>query len=219
MPGIILPLALVVALAAPGTAHAAWSFDFQWRSLASFFTLVPVNRVEPDGSVTPFDEVRIEGTRNGQGVLLVTQPPELGGGFFFEFSGPGGSGAGQAEPGGTIFGGQFTFPLPPDVPTGGSGTPLIDEGRLDFAGDPAQPSGVSISYLRADSPHCLFNCSVIEFGGSGTRRTLAAPEPAIALLVAAGLAGAVVSRARRATPTPRTAPGGDPRRRRPARSS
>lgn len=200
MPRIVLPLALVVALAAPGTAHAAWSFDFQWTSIASFFTLVPVNRVEPDGSVTPFDEVRITGTRSGEGALAVTQPAELGGGFFFGFSGRGGAGSGQAEPDGTIPGGNVAFPLPPDVPLGGSGTPRFDEGRLDFAGDPAQPSGVSISYLRADSPHCLFNCSVLEFTGSGTRRAVSAPEPAVALLLAAGLAGAAVTRARRRRP-------------------
>jgi MYXO-CTERM domain-containing protein len=192
-----LAIALTIALSVPAPAHAAWLFDFQWSSFASFFTLIPVDRVEPDGSVTPFDEVRIEGTRNGQGLLTLTQPAELAGGYFFEFSGAGASGSGQAEPEGLIPGRRFAFPLPPEVPLGGMSSPRIDEGRIDLAGPPGSPSGVSITYLATDSPHCMFDCSAIGFSGSGTRRTVSAPEPAALLFVAAGLGAALVRRRRR----------------------
>lgn len=192
LPTVALVVALV--LAAPGAAHAVSIFDFDWRSFAEFSTLIPVNRVEPDGSITPYDQVRISGTRSGHGELALTRPPVLEGGFFFEFSGTGGSGAGQTLPDGTIVPGQFVFPLPPDVPIGTGPASGFSGGRLDLVGNPSSASAVSISYFEGTSPHCLFSCYAIEFSGAGTRRAVSASEPGATVIVALGLAAAMAAR-------------------------
>jgi hypothetical protein len=196
MARIVPALALVLVVAGPAIVQAVSLFDFDWTSFAEFSTLIPVNRVEPDGSVTPFDEVRISGTRNGLGVLALTRPPELDGGFFFEFSGIGGGGAGQTLADGTILPGQIGFPLPPDVPVG-TGPAGFAGGALTFVGSPSSASALSISYFEGTSPHCLVDCFAIEFSGTGRRRAVSAPEPSGALLVAIGLVVAVAAGTRR----------------------
>jgi hypothetical protein len=196
MARIVPALALIVLVAVPGRAHAVSFFDFDWVSFAEFSTLIRVDRVEPDGSITPFDEVRISGTRTGHGVLALTQPPELGGGFFFEWSGTGGNGSGEALADGTILPGHIGFPLPPAVPVG-TGPAGFAGGSLRLTGAPRAASALTISYLEGTSPHCLFDCFAIEFSGTGTRRAVSAPEPSAALLVALGLLAAVAAGARR----------------------
>ena len=177
-------VALVVALviAAPPAAHAVWFFDFDWRTDATFYTLLP-------------DEVFISGTTTGHGVLALTRPPELAGGFSFEFSGTGGGGFGQTlEDGTTIVPGQIGVPRPPDVPlaTGLGEGPSI--GRLNLVGSPSNPSAISIRYGERTAQACLFSCGGIEFSGAGTRRAVTAPEPSATLIVALGLAAAVAAR-------------------------
>lgn len=184
-------LVVALVLAAPATARALTLFDFQWTSSATFSTLIPVNREEPDGTVTPYDEVRRSGTLTGSGTLALTLPSATADGYTFQFSGPAGSGAGQALPGGQILPGQFTFALPADVPV----TPGVDAlsgGTLTLQGNPAQPSGIAITYFESTSPHCLFDCSSVTFTGFGQARgaAVAAAEPADAVLAALGLLGA-----------------------------
>jgi len=103
VPALWLVIALVFV--APPAAQAASFLDIDWKSSAEFFTLFPV-------------EVRISGTRTGHGVLALSRPTELDGGFFFEFSGPGGSRVGQTLADATILPGQFGFPLPPRFQSG-----------------------------------------------------------------------------------------------------
>lgn len=187
-----------VVLAAPGAARGVSLFDFEWSSSATFSTLVPVNRVEPDGSVTPFDPIRQTATQAGSGVLALTLPSTSVDGYSFEFSGPGGSGSGAALPGGEILPGSFSFTLPPDVPVFLPGLEAISGGRLTLEGDPARPSAVSIEYFEGPSPHCMFDCSSVQFQGLGLSNstTVAAFEPEAALLAAVGLLGVAWFRTR-----------------------
>lgn len=198
MTAIVALFVSLLALTVPAAAHAASLFDFAWRSSANFSTLVPVNRVEPDGSVTPYDQVRQTGTRAGSGVLTLTLPSTSVDGYTFEFSGADGAGTGAARSGGEILPGTFTFALPSDVPVNLPGVEALSGGHLAVAGDPARPSTVSISYFEGSSPHCAFNCSSVQFQGLGQARanTVAAAEPAPALLAAAGLLGVAWLRAR-----------------------
>ena len=191
---VVVVFTLVGVLSSVGMAGAQMLFDFGWTSSASYSTLIPVNRVEPDGGVTPFDPVRLGGTRSGTGVLALTPQAD---GFSFTFSGAGGTGGGGTLAGGEILQGRLIFPLPADVPVRGPGSPELSGGWLAFDGPRAQPTGVSMAYFEGASPHCMFECSSIEFRGLGTRRsggsTVTASEPAsmalvgIALLVAARL--------------------------------
>lgn len=198
MPERACLLALLLVLTAPGAARATSLFDFGWTSSAEFTTLVPVNRTEPDGSVTLFDEVRLRGTRSGSGILTLTSPSAAFDGYGFEFSGIGGGGSGDTLPGGEILDGHVSFPLPPDIPVDGAGG-LLSGGLLTLEGDPARPSGLSISYFAGSSPHCLFNCSRVEFHGVGRpRASVAAVEPEGVIVVALGLLGAAWVRSRRA---------------------
>ena len=180
----VVALVIALVLASPPVAHAVSLFDFDWKSFAEFFTLFP-------------DEVRISGTKSGHGVLALNRPPELDGGFSFEFSGTGGSGVGQTLADGTILPGQFDFPLPPDVPVGTGPASGFSGGALNFVGSPSNPSAISISYFEGTSPHCLSNCYGIEFSGVGTRRVVSAPEPFVTLIAALGLAAALATRAQR----------------------
>jgi len=207
MTAIVALFVFVFALITPGGAHAASLFDFEWSSSALFSTLLPVNRVEPDGSVTPYDEVRQRGTRAGSGTLTLTQPGASVGDYVFEFSGTGGAGAGEARAGGEIAPGSFTFALPSDVPRSGPGAWTLGGGHLTLEGDPARPSAVSISYFEGTSPHCVFDCSSVEFRGFGRARgdAVAAAEPEGAMLALLGLLGLGWLRAR-ATRMPPTAP-------------
>ena len=184
---------LVTVFSSVGVAGAQMLFDFGWTSSASYSTLVPVNRVEPDGSITPFDQVSIGGTRSGIGVLALTPQSD---GFSLTFSGSDGSGAGATLAGGEILQGRLIFPLPPDVPLHLPGRPNLSGGWLAFDGSRRQPTGVSIAYVEGASPHCTFDCSSIEFRGLGTRTSggsVTASEPmsivlvGVALLVAARL--------------------------------
>lgn len=195
----IVALFLSVLAFTPGSAHAASVFDFEWSSSATYSTLVPVNRVEPDGSVTPYDQVQRTGTRAGAGTLTLTLPSTSVDGYTFEFSGASGSGAGAALSGGEILPGAFTFALPADVPVTLPGLELISGGFIGLEGDPARPSTVSISYFEGASPHCQFNCSSVQFQGLGRARasTVAAAEPADALLATLGLLGVAWLRGRR----------------------
>lgn len=200
MTAIVALFVFAFASITPGAAHAASLFDFEWSSSALFSTLLPVNRVEPDGSVTPYDEIRQSGTRAGSGVLTLTLPGASVGDYLFEFSGSGGAGTGQALAGGEILPGGFTFALPSDVPVSGPGAAALSGGHLTLEGDPARPSAVSISYFEGTSPHCLFNCSSVEFRGLGRARgnAVAAAEPEAAMLAALGLLGVAWRRARAA---------------------
>lgn len=193
-------LALVFVMAAPGVAFADWQFSFDWTSSAWYSTLIPVNRVEPDGSITPYDQVQISGTRSGTGTLVLAQPPEFGGAYAFEFAGPSGGGAGQTELDLAILPGMIGFPLPTDVPGGQLGD-VYAAGGLQLVGDAARPSAISISFMQSASPHCMFDCGAIEFTGYGSR-TVAAPEPSAALLVGVGLVVGVLRRVRRQRTTP-----------------
>lgn len=193
--GLLISLLVLVT---PAVAHAASLFDFEWTSSATYSTLIPVNRVEPDGSITPYDQVRQTGTLAGSGLLTLTLPSTSVDGYTFEFSGTNGAGAGAALPGGEIPPGAFSFSLPADVPVALPGLQLISGGFIGFEGDPAAPSAVSISYFEGSSPHCQFDCSSIQFQGFGRARgnTVAAAEPENALLAAIGLLGVAWLRAR-----------------------
>lgn len=198
MPERACLFAILLVLAAPAAARATSLFDFDWTSSAEFTTLIPVNRVEPDGSITPYDQVRLSGTRSGSGILALTPPSAAFDGYGFEFSGVGGGGSGDTLPGGEILDGHISFPLPPDVP-GGDGGGSFNGGLLTLEGDPSRPSGLSISYLAGSSPHCLFNCSRVEFHGVGRARgTVAAVEPEGVVVVVLGLLAAAWVRSRRA---------------------
>lgn len=192
---MIVVLALVLVLGTFGTADAQLLFDFSWTSTASFSTLVRVNRVEPDGSITPFDQVRIDGTRTGSG-LLVLAPLADEEGFSFTFSGSGGSGSGTTLAGGEILPGQLSFALPPDVPVHLPGNANLSGGFLMLAGPAPSPTGLSISYFEGVSPHCQFGCSSITFSGSGVRHAgpVTAAEPSSMLLV--GIAMLTLARLR-----------------------
>lgn len=198
MRAMVSLVCFVVGLGAPATATAVTIFDFDWTSSAFFSTLIRVDRVEPDGSVTVFDEVRRSGTLGGSGDLALTLPDAGFDGYVFEFSGADGSGAGEALPDGTILAGTFAFPLPPGVPLD-LGSSTLAGGFLELQGDPRQPSAVSVAYFEGSSPHCLFDCSSVEFVGLGRARSgrVAAPEPANALVAMLGLLAAVWLRRRR----------------------
>lgn len=199
MTAIVTLFLSVLFVTLPDAASAASAFDFEWSSSATFSTLVPVNRVEPDGSVTPYDRVQRTGTRAGSGTLTLTLPSASVDGYTFEFSGTNGAGAGSARAGGEILPGTFSFALPEDVPVTLPGLALASGGVLEFEGDPARPSTVSISYYEGSSPHCQFNCSSVQFQGLGRTRasTVAAAEPASALLATLGLLGVAWLRRRR----------------------
>jgi len=193
---MIVVIALVLLLLGTfGTADAQLLFDFSWTSTASFSTLVRVDRVEPDGSITPYDQVRIDGTRTGSG-LLVLAPVADGEGRSFSFSGTGGSGSGTTLAGGEILPGQLSFALPPDVPVHLPGNANLSGGFLALAGPAQSPTGLSISYFEGASPHCQFGCSSITFSGSGVRHAapVTAAEPSSILLV--GLAMLTLARLR-----------------------
>lgn len=198
MTAIVALFVSLLALTIPAAVHAASVFDFEWSSSASYSTLVPANRVEPDGSVTPYDRIQQTGTRAGSGVLTLTLPSTSVDSYTFEYSGTGGSGAGAALSGGEILPGTFTFALPTDVPVILPGLETLSGGFLALQGDPAQPSALSISYFEGASPHCAFNCSSVQFQGFGLARanTVAAVEPGSALLAAVGLLGVAWLRAR-----------------------
>ena len=198
MRGMVSLVCFCVSLGAPATASAVTIFDFDWTSSAFFSTLIRVDRVEPDGSITVFDEIRRSGTLDGSGTLVLT-PPDAGfDGYVFEFSGVDGGGAGQTLPDGTILAGTFAFPLPPDVPVD-LGSSSLFAGFLELQGDPLEPATLSISYVQGSSPHCLFDCSSVEFVGFGRARSgrVAAPEPAGALVAMLGLLAAAWLRRRR----------------------
>ena len=192
-------LALLLTLTTPGAAHATSLFDFEWTSSARSSTLVRVDRVEPDGSVTPYDEVRRSGTRTGSGVLTLTLPSTSVDGYTFTFSGTDGAGAGAARNAGEIPAGAFTFALPSNVPVSLPGVDEYSGGRLTLQGDPGRLSTVSIEYVEGSSPHCVLNCSSVEFRGLGVprRATVAAMEPPGSMLTALGLLGMAWLRARR----------------------
>jgi hypothetical protein len=199
MTAIVVLFALLLALVTSGTAHAASLFDFAWSSSARSSTLVRVDRVEPDGSITPYDEVKTSGTRKGSGVLTLTLPSTSVDGYTFTFAGADGAGTGAARTGGEIPPGGFSFALPSDVPVDLPGVDGYSGGRITLQGDPARPSAVSIAYVEGSSPHCVVNCSSVEFQGLGVprRATVAALEPQDAMLAALGLLGVVWLRGRR----------------------
>ena len=195
---MIVVIALVLILGTVGTAGAQMLFDFSWTSTASFSTLVRVDRVEPDGSITPYDQVRIDGTRTGSGVLALA-PLADGEGSSFRFSGAGGSGSGATLAGGEILPGQLSFALPPDVPVRLPGNANLSGGFLMLAGPAQSPTGLSISYFEGVSPHCQFGCSSITFSGSGDRHagSITAAEPSSMLLVGIALLTLARLRSRR----------------------
>src|SRR5690349_21851678 len=111
MMGSIRALAFVIApmvvlVVAPAAAAQVSFFHFDWNTSAEFSTFDPAT----------FETSRISGTISGHGVLALARPPELNGGFFFEFSGAGGGGFGQTLPDRRIVPGQISNPLPPSVP-------------------------------------------------------------------------------------------------------
>jgi MYXO-CTERM domain-containing protein len=197
MPARVLLLLLLLVLGAPGAAFAVSLFDFQWTSSSWFSTLIPVNRTNPDGSITPYDEVSRSAAMSGSGILALTPPSVEFAGYRFEFSGTGGSGGGRTYASGQISEGDITFPVSPDVPVSGGGP--YSGGLLKLEGDPARPSGISISYFAGSSPHCMFNCSSVEFQGSGRVRTatVAASEPGALFVTGLILLGAAWLRRRR----------------------
>ncbi len=196
---VVLTLGLVLVPAVPAAADLV--FDFSWQSSIDYWTAIPVNRVNPDGSVTPYDQVRLDGTLAGTGTLTLG-PSTAGftaGGHVFAFDGTAGGGGGAAYPDGHIDADPrfIQFPIP-SIPTPPVPAPdpfffsPTNGGLLTLDGDPADPSGISISFFSGSSPHCTFGgCETVSFLGEGTR-TVSTAEPAPLVLVAAALGSILV---------------------------
>ncbi|MGH7392863.1 MAG: hypothetical protein ACREM3_25930 [Candidatus Rokuibacteriota bacterium] len=179
---IALGIALLVS---PAMAAGDLLYQMEWQQVDGFSTLVRVNRQNPDGSVTVFDEVRRTNTSAGVGVLRLAPLPLL------------------PEPDRTWYDASLDGVSFANVALGAS--PAIEPqclhplcvGVVSAEGDPARPARLGLSFADTDSPHCLFNCLSREFSGLAV---LAAPEPAMSAWVAAlglGLGAAFLRRRRR----------------------
>ncbi len=186
-------VACVVVLTSASAAAAQALYDFSWQSTATYDRFTPTG-----GEIGPFS-----GALSGQGLLSLS--PLAGGGYTFQFSGAGGSGAGTAVTTPAqpleIQHGQLTFPIPPDVIVHDQ---FLTEPRpgvlgwMEITGDPAAPDSLSIRFGEGGHSNTFgANWSVAFFGAgvpSGTPRT-AAPEPAAAAwLVGGALLAALVVR-------------------------
>jgi len=177
---------LVAMLVAPAEAAADLIYRMEWQRTDSFFTLIPVNRTNPDGSVTPFDEVHRTDTTSGLGVLRLA-PTDL-------MLGPGLTWYDASLDG--VFLANVGLGASPAVQPQCLHSPPLCGGDVTAEGDPDRPSRLSLGLFDGDSPHCLFNCTSTEFRGLAR---LVAPEPATGSLLVGlglGLAAFVVRRRR-----------------------
>ena len=163
-------------------ASADTFYGLSWTSIADYFNF----------NWSTFETETVHGERTGSGVLQLSSMPD--GTWAFTFDGVGGSGFGQTIDAEIILPGAISFPIPPDVPVGGSpsqfgqGILLIDN---SITGE-----DLVVGYFEGTSPHCLNDCWSVEFFGSGTQ-IAEASEPLSAGLLALGLAAAAALRRRR----------------------
>ncbi len=182
---MVLTAALV---ATPAVVAAGFVFDWRWTSVGEF---APAN-----------DATRARsGALRGEGTLTVT--PQAGGGYRFEFSGTGGSGAGRTGPDGSLGEGGIAFPTPPGVFPGDSAPPPRPDlvgGALRLLGDPADPTRVELRYVEGDRCNTFCDAWFRSLEGAGTRRrSVSAAEPGV-LALAAWLLAAAVALGRRRRP-------------------